>query len=49
MQLSRKQEALSQFFFAFLKSTLNFKDFSKKKTARADVFPQLRAQKNVLK
>ena len=30
MQLSQKQETLSQFFFAFLKSTLNFKRFPKK-------------------
>ena len=30
MQLSQKQEIFSQFFFAFLKSTLNFEHFPKK-------------------
>ena len=30
MQLSRKQETFSQFFFAFLKCSLNFEDFQKK-------------------
>ena len=30
MQLSQKQENSSQFFFVFLKSTLNFKHFPKK-------------------
>ena len=30
MQLSEKQEIFSQFFFAFLKSTLNFEHFPKK-------------------
>ena len=30
MQLSQKQEIFSQFFFAFLKSTLNFERFPKK-------------------
>ena len=30
MQLSEKEKTLSQFFFPFLKSTLNFKLFSKK-------------------
>ena len=29
MQLSRKQKTLSQFFFAFLKSILNFKHLPK--------------------
>ena len=32
MQLSEKQETFCQFFFAFLKSTLNFEHFPKKKT-----------------
>ena len=31
MQLSRKQETCSQFFFEFLKSSLNFEHFQKKK------------------
>ena len=30
MQLSQKQEIFNQFFFAFLKSTLNFEPFQKK-------------------
>ena len=30
MQLSQKQEAFSQFFLAFSKSTLNFEHFKKK-------------------
>ena len=30
MQLSQKKENLSDFFFAFLKSTLNFEHFPKK-------------------
>ena len=30
MQLSDKENTLSQFFFQFLKSTLNFKHFPKK-------------------
>ena len=30
MQLSQKQEAFSEFFLAFSKSTLNFKHFQKK-------------------
>ena len=30
MQLSEKQEIFAQFFFAFLKSTLNFEHFPKK-------------------
>ena len=30
MQLSEKQKTFSEFFFAFLKSILNFKHFSKK-------------------
>ena len=29
-ELSQKQKAFSQFFFAFSKSTLNFKHFQKK-------------------
>ena len=30
MQLSQKQKSFSEFFFAFLKSILNFKHFPKK-------------------
>ena len=31
MQLSQKQDLFSEFFFAFLKSTLNFEHFTKRK------------------
>ena len=45
-QLSQKQENFSQFSFAILKSTLNFKySETKKMTGRALVFPVLRAPK----
>ena len=30
MRLSKKQEIFSKFFFAFLKSTLNFEHFAEK-------------------
>ena len=30
MQLSRKEKTFSEFFFAFLKSRLNFENFQKK-------------------
>ena len=42
MQLSMKQETLSQFSFAFFLSTLNFERFPKKENLIADVFPKLR-------
>ena len=38
--LSQKQKTFSQFFSAFLKSTLNFEYFQKKMTLIADVFPK---------
>ena len=41
MLLSNKQETFSEFFTAFLKSTLNFESFVKKMTLRAFVFPKL--------
>ena len=47
--LSQKQQAFSQFFSAFLKSTLNFEHFQKKMTLIADVFPQLPSPKNVIR
>ena len=49
MQLSQKEEIFFQFFFAFLKSTLNFERFPKKKNLIADLFPKLRTQKKVFK
>ena len=39
--LSRKLKTFSEFFSAFLKSTLNFENFQKKMTLIADVFPKL--------
>ena len=41
IRLSQKQKTFSQFFSAFLKSTLNFEHFQKKMTLIADVFPKL--------
>ena len=49
MQLSHKQKTFSEFFFAFLKSILNFKHFQKKMTLIADVFPELLAPKNLVR
>ena len=51
MQLSRKQKAVSEFFSAFLKSSLNFEHFQKKKgkkkkTLIAEVFPKFPTPKN---
>ena len=48
MQLSQKQKTFSQFPFAFLKSTLNYKHFPKKITLRADVFPEIPSPKNMV-
>ena len=48
MQLSQKQKTFSQFFFAFLKSILNYKHFTKKMTLRAVVFPEMRSPKNMV-
>ena len=41
IRLSQKQKTFCQFFFAFLKSTLNFEHFQKKMTLIADVFSKL--------
>ena len=35
MQLSQKQEIFIEFFFAFLKSTLNFEHFPKKEESHS--------------
>ena len=45
MQLSQKQKAFAEFFFAFLKPTLNFKHLPNK----ADVFPKIPAPKNMVR
>ena len=39
--LSQKQKTFSQFFSAFLKSTLNFEHIQKKIKLIADIFPKL--------
>ena len=49
MQLSQKEKTFSQFFFAFLKSILNYQHLPKKqKTLIADVFPEIPAPKNIV-
>ena len=47
--LSEKQNTFSQFFSAFLKSTLNFEHFQKKMTLIADVFPKLPSPNEVIR
>ena len=45
--LSQKRKTFSQFFSAFLKSTLSLHIFQKKMTLIADVFPKLPSPKKV--
>ena len=45
--LSQKRKTFSQFFSAFLKSTLNFEHFQKKMTLIAELFPKLPSPKKV--
>ena len=47
--LSQKQKTFSQFFSAFLKSTLNSEHFQKKINLIADVFPKLPFAKKVIR
>ena len=47
--LSQKQQTLSEFFCAFLKSTLNSEHFQKKINLIADVFPKLPSAKKVIR
>ena len=47
--LSQKQKTFSEFFSAFLKSTLNFEHFQKKINLIADVFPKLPSAKKVIR
>ena len=49
LELSQKQKTFSQFVFSFLKSTLNYKHFSKKMTLRVDVYPKLPTPKNMVR
>ena len=48
MHLSQKQNIFSEFFSAFFESALNFKNFQKKMTLIAYVFPKLPTTKDVL-
>ena len=41
MQLSEKQETFCQFFFAFLKSTLNFEHFPKKENPHSSFISEI--------
>ena len=43
-QLFQKQKDFSQFFLAFLKSTLNFEHLQKKDDLIANLFPKLRTE-----
>ena len=47
--LSQKQKTFSQFFSAFLKSTLNSEHFQKKINLIADVFPKLPSANKVIR
>ena len=48
MILSQKQEIFFQFFFAFLKSALNFEDFPKKEQPHRLFIPEIKdAEKGV--
>ena len=47
MRLSQKQDNFSEFFFAFLKSTLNFQHFPQKNNLIADLFKKLRTAKKL--
>ena len=47
--ISQKQKNFSEYFSAFLKSTLNFEHFKRKVTLIADVFPKLLSPKKVIR
>ena len=48
MRLSQKQEIYSEFFFAFLKSTLNFQRFPKKEEPHSILISEIKdAEKGV--
>ena len=47
--LSDKQKNFSEFFFPFLKSSLNFENFQTKMTLIADVFPKLLSPKKLIR
>ena len=47
--LSQKQQTFSEFFFLFLKSSLNFEHFQKNMTLIAHVFAKLPSPKKVIR
>ena len=47
--LSQKQKTFSQLLSSFLKCTLNFDNFFKKMTLKADVYPKLLSPKKVFR
>ena len=47
--ISQKQKNFSEYFSAFLKSTLNFEHFKRKVTLIADVSPKLLSPKKVIR
>ena len=47
--LAQKQKTFSQFFSAFLKSTLNFEHFHKQMNLIAEVIPKLPSPKKVIR
>ena len=49
IQLSQKENKFSEFFFAFLKSIINFKHITKKMTLIADVFWKITAPKTMVR
>ena len=49
MRVSRKEKTFSDFFSAFLKSSLHFECLKKKMTLIAEVFPKLHTLKNVVR
>ena len=49
MKLSQKSQTFSRFHAAFLTSRLNFRQFKKKLTLIANVFPKLRTRKEALR
>ena len=49
VRLSQKQKTFTQFFSAFLKSTLNFEHFQKKMTLIADVFLKFPSPNKVIR
>ena len=48
MPLAQKQKTFSEFYSAFLKTSLNFEHFQKQMTLIAEVFPKLQIPKNMV-